>query len=158
MAERHAAGHSGDPVVEQLFQQRLGLVRRDQQHSIDVPCADEVRGAVPLGRGACDEQYERHRTLSQRGGRPAQQECERRVVEQQVLRLGEQKGQRPGPAGRQTPCVVIGRVSGRQDRSFDSLPRIGGDPVPAVDHARDRAARDACLCRDLADRRLAPRR
>ena len=77
------------------------------------------RSLLLLLGGARDHEQERHAACGQRLGGPAQQDREVRVLEQQVLRLGEQERYRVGAAGGEAAGVVVRGVPGLADGLLD---------------------------------------
>ncbi len=120
VAEHPAAGHD----------RHLGLPpagRAAGRRSAARPAARRRRGRR-TGRPPCgcrssgvagDHQDQGELAVGQRLGDAAQQHREVRVLEQQVLRLGEQERDRPGLAGGQRPGVRVGGVAGPGDRLAD---------------------------------------
>ena len=154
VSERHSARDHRHPGVDQGREEALATaVRRHEQRAVDVPAHDELGRAPLLVVGARHEQHERQVASGERVGGAAHERREVRVLEEAVLRLGEQEGDRVRSRRREVARVRVDAVAGLLDGSLDGFARGGADPVPAVQHPGDRAAGDAGLAGDVFDRR-----
>jgi hypothetical protein len=150
-AEDPAAGHDRDLGGHQLTQQRVAGVRGDEQDAVDVAAAEVGDRALPLLRGGGDHQDQGEFPVGQRLGDAAQQDREVGVLEEQMLRLGQQERDRTGLSGGQRTGVRVGGVSGAPDRLADRADRLGTDPLPAVEDPGDGGVGDPGLASDVAD-------
>ena len=83
----------------------------------------------------------------------AQQDVEVGVLEEPLLRLGQQEADRVRTPGDQRAGVPVHDVTRPADGGVDRLLGRGADVVPAVEHARHRAPGHTRLARDVMNRR-----
>ena len=158
VAERDAAGDHRDLGGHELPEEALAsAVRRHEQGSVDVAGGDELGGAALLVIRPGHQQHERQVALGERLRGSAHEGGEVRVLEQALVRLGEQERDGVRPGRRQVAGVRVGSEAGLLDRLLDGGCGIRTHPMATVEHARHRAAGDAGLARDILDRRALAR-
>lgn len=122
---------------------RVAELAGNQQDSVDVAGLDVTQIAPSFVLGSLDHQQQRDVLRGERLRTGPQQHIEVRVLEAPFLRLGQQERHRVGPTGDQRAGVPVHDVTRPADRGVDGRLGGGADVVPAVEDARDRAARAA---------------
>jgi hypothetical protein len=114
----------------------------NQQHAVHVSPGKEFRSAALFALSAGEDEDQRDVMDGQGVRRPAQEDREIGVLEQTVMGFGQQERHRVSPVGRQVPGMGVDPVARLLDGGVDGFKGGRADPVSAVQHPGNRAARD----------------
>jgi hypothetical protein len=141
------------PISDTIARDGVVGARRDDDHAVDEPAGEVFGHAVAVAVRVDDERHELVVGVGEHRVRAEQDAADVGVFEEERVRLVHDEPDRVRLPRDEVARRGVAHVADLHDRVLDRLLRGIRDVGLGVEHARDRAARDAGDPRDIVDRR-----